>query len=384
MTDETKPDDVLIELRDTISRFDGHDAALADINLLKQAADEIERLRATAPRQPASPSVDGETRELIGDIIQRFHRNSCYPNAMSCEIAAVVDTIIAALSAPRSVELRCICDTDHPLFKERGHHPQCPASETVVPRSVEAPVADGYDDVDMAAVGRALMQAIEQARTSDPWMKNWSPLQCPSEIVFDLLNRASDEAAPPPQPDTARWRHKKRGTMYTEIGRGHLQLTDPTGLADMQPMVLYRGDADGSLWCRPADEFGDGRFEEIEGTPVPASIAQPDTAVREVQGALVKLAAECHRVKWQFYFNDENCLPVRMACDMVKRAFDELHRIGDLALKAKEVLAALPQPEAVEPITTEQLDKLQFGRVLHASKIPRARPCHGGGLRDAS
>lgn len=45
------------------------------------------------------------------------------------------------------------------------------------------------DDEDMAAVGRAFMEAIEQARTGDPWMKDWAPLQCPSEIIFDLLNR---------------------------------------------------------------------------------------------------------------------------------------------------------------------------------------------------
>jgi len=54
------------------------------------------------------------------------------------------------------------------------------------------------DDEDMAAVGRNLMEAIESARNSDPWMKNWAPLQCPSEIVFDLLNRSVDEAAPSP------------------------------------------------------------------------------------------------------------------------------------------------------------------------------------------
>lgn len=52
-----------------------------------------------------------------------------------------------------------------------------------------------YDDEDMAAVGRALMEALEQARNSDPWMKTWAPLQCPSEIVFDLLNRIADVQA---------------------------------------------------------------------------------------------------------------------------------------------------------------------------------------------
>lgn len=50
-----------------------------------------------------------------------------------------------------------------------------------------------YTDEDMAAVGRAFMEAIEQARLSDEWVKNWSPAQCPSEIIFDLLNRDGAE-----------------------------------------------------------------------------------------------------------------------------------------------------------------------------------------------
>lgn len=50
-----------------------------------------------------------------------------------------------------------------------------------------------YTDEDMAVVGRAFMEAIEQARQSDPWVKDWAPAQCPSEIIFDLLNRSDDQ-----------------------------------------------------------------------------------------------------------------------------------------------------------------------------------------------
>lgn len=56
------------------------------------------------------------------------------------------------------------------------------------------------------------------------------------------------------------------------------------------------------------------------------------------RGAMTKIAAECHRAKWQFDFNDENRIPVRQAREMVKRAFDELHRIGDLALKLRDAV----------------------------------------------
>ena len=65
-------------------------------------------------------------------------------------------------------------------------------------RAPQAGTAQSDDDEDMANVGRAFMEAIEQARTSDPWMKDWAPIQCLSEIIFDLLNRFDDEIAAPP------------------------------------------------------------------------------------------------------------------------------------------------------------------------------------------
>ena len=42
----------------------------------------------------------------------------------------------------------------------------------------------GEDDADMAAVGRALMVAIETHAPDD-----WHPADCPSEIVGDLMER---------------------------------------------------------------------------------------------------------------------------------------------------------------------------------------------------
>jgi hypothetical protein len=64
-------------------------------------------------------------------------------------------------------------------------------------------------------------------------------------------------------PPIARWRHKKRGTSYSEIGRAGLQAADPGGLDDNDVMIVYRGD-DGQLWVRPEYEFLDGRFERID------------------------------------------------------------------------------------------------------------------------
>lgn len=57
-----------------------------------------------------------------------------------------------------------------------------------------------------------------------------------------------------------RVRHKRRGTEYTVIGTGRVQIGKP--LNDMDHVVIYRGDY-GDLWVRGEDEFLDGRFEEL-------------------------------------------------------------------------------------------------------------------------
>ncbi len=63
------------------------------------------------------------------------------------------------------------------------------------------------------------------------------------------------------------WRHKKRGTAYTEVGTGSLQASDGV-IGDGEFLVIYRSDTDGSLWARPFNEFHDGRFEALSPAPV--------------------------------------------------------------------------------------------------------------------
>lgn len=74
-----------------------------------------------------------------------------------------------------------------------------------------------------------------------------------------IAAEAGNKPAPP-----ERWRHRKRGTTYIEIGRAKLQASDAGGLAEDQEMVVYRSESDGRMWCRPADEFDDGRFVRLE------------------------------------------------------------------------------------------------------------------------
>lgn len=70
-------------------------------------------------------------------------------------------------------------------------------------------------------------------------------------------------------PATARWRHLKRGSTCTEIGRAELQAADP--VVEGATLVVYR-EADGKLWSRPEPEFEDGRFERIVGAAMSLSV----------------------------------------------------------------------------------------------------------------
>ncbi len=58
-----------------------------------------------------------------------------------------------------------------------------------------------------------------------------------------------------------RVQHVKRGATYRVIGRGKVQTDTP--LADYAEVVIYQGENDGMIWCRPVAEFDDGRFAAL-------------------------------------------------------------------------------------------------------------------------
>ena len=63
-----------------------------------------------------------------------------------------------------------------------------------------------------------------------------------------------------------KWRHRKRGSEYAEIGIAELQNSTGPVLTDGDAMMVYRAQ-DGSLWVRAIREFMDGRFESLPAPP---------------------------------------------------------------------------------------------------------------------
>jgi hypothetical protein len=93
-----------------------------------------------------------------------------------------------------------------------------------------------------------------------------------------------------------------------------------------------------------------GKFSAYAGYPIEAytyfcagfdaarSTALPQTLKVRVSN-LTKLAAECHRRKWQFDLSEEYQPSKAAARALITKAFQELHRVGDLALEMRAALS---------------------------------------------
>ena len=59
-----------------------------------------------------------------------------------------------------------------------------------------------------------------------------------------------------------RYRHKVRGSVY-KVLTIEAKASSVIAALDGMAMVVYQSETDNQVWVRPATEFFDGRFEEV-------------------------------------------------------------------------------------------------------------------------
>ncbi len=77
------------------------------------------------------------------------------------------------------------------------------------------------------------------------------------KLMCEYLSIVYPSACSDPTPFRELYRHKKTGGIYEVI-------CNATRESDGALMVVYRNTETGDRWVRPADEFGDGRFERVD------------------------------------------------------------------------------------------------------------------------
>jgi hypothetical protein len=114
-----------------------------------------------------------------------------------------------------------------------------------------------------------------------------------------------------------RWKHLKRGTEYVDIGEAEVQCSQPINEGDK--LVVYLAEEDGKLWARPASEFFDGRYEQLN-PEVPMETSSNEEVIQDIatkaivqfmDGDVYKAIITAHR-------NEAYLLGVESACVRVK------------------------------------------------------------------
>ena len=111
------------------------------------------------------------------------------------------------------------------------------------------------------------LEALTKAATPGP-IEQWAKWRAQARIAalemspeLAMARQRARAALASLAEEAKRFQHVKRGGFYTVVGEARLQ-TDKA-LPDMETMVVYRSEKDGSLWVRSAAEFNDGRFIEL-------------------------------------------------------------------------------------------------------------------------
>jgi hypothetical protein len=254
--------------------------------------------------------TDDPTREKLelADRLERRLNGRCV--TIDGDLYRDISDAVVALRASVPADAKCICDTDHPTFKERGHHPLCPAN---VPAE------------------RKMVPEIPFDPTN-----HHNALKCPYCNPKGLVLA---RPLPPSNPvRESRWRTDFENAPSPCIGW----------------CVFPAGEEARQIWHWPGttDRWSSHGMQQTvkawQPLPALAALAPAQEKVQRfdisAESELTKLAAECHRAKWQFDINDEQKISVAAATGLATRAFQELHRIGDMALKARDAFA-VSRPE---------------------------------------
>jgi len=142
---------------------------------------------------------------LLGRARKAYATLSAAPVEPELISGAEMDAIEAAAiagkpltSTDRDLAERQLPQTFQDELKDLRQRAAPVAQEPVAALIEETGSRDVEDLRDMALVGHATMAAIESVTKCDGPFKDWSPAECPSEIIIDLVNALDDALASPP------------------------------------------------------------------------------------------------------------------------------------------------------------------------------------------